>query len=642
MRGFGQVATVFLSYVREDEDRARALASHLESAGHSVWWDRRIKGGAQYSEEIEAALKSADKVVVLWSDGSVRSPWVRDEAAAGRDNGRLIPVMLDSAEPPLGFRQFQSIDFSGWRGRGRPRGLDELLGAIPADERPAVGSAPASVVRKPPRHLKSVALAGLLAIVPAAGGAIFFLYGSSPSVATVLVRPASADQASAAVARDLVTHLGDLDAASVSGFRLTSNKDQGARATFILEVGAKDGGGKASRDVTLLSGKDSSVVWTGHFEQSSDKSADLSSQVGVASALVIKCALEAGAARPRLDQDTVKLYLTGCSRLEDQFDETATHVTPYFEKVVERSPKFAAAWDKLLQSQAWRVFFEAESPVAPKLRRNLQRAQKLGIAAPGIYFAETSLRQSNDFAGRIDSLERGISKYPEDASLHSTLASALMSVGRQNDAVSEALAASELDPLSPATRSNYIYILGHSGRYEQAKQEIDRAERLWPGTTALGQIRFFLDLRYGDPRSALALARQGALRWGQGQVEAFLNARIEPTEANIDRAIAEAAKFNRQQPIYISGPAQALGAFGRTDDAIKVLLGYRTPQFAGYNSETFFRPALREVRRDPQFMQAMAQMGLAQYWQRSGKWPDFCFEPDLPYDCKEETNRYAP
>ena len=69
------MAAIFLSYVREDEARASALAQLLEVAGHKVWWDRYIKGGAQYSAAIEEALKSADKVVVLWSAKSVQTPF---------------------------------------------------------------------------------------------------------------------------------------------------------------------------------------------------------------------------------------------------------------------------------------------------------------------------------------------------------------------------------------------------------------------------------------------------------------------------------------------------------------------------------------------------------------------------------------
>jgi hypothetical protein len=36
-------------------------------------------------------------------------------------------------------------------------------------------------------------------------------------------------------------------------------------------------------------------------------------------------------------------------------------------------------------------------------------------------------------------------------------------------------------------------------------------------------------------------------------------------------------------------------------------------------------------------MIAVAQrLGLLNYWRLSGEWPDFCFQPDLPYDCKAE------
>src|SRR4051812_4841291 len=137
------MTSIFLSYVREDADKARVLAALLERAGHSVWWDRHIKGGAQYSAEIETALSAADKVVVLWSARSVGSAWVRDEAAAGRDSGRLIPVALDPTPPPLGFRQFQTIDLSAWKGRSAPANLEDLLDAVGGRGDPKVPTAPA-------------------------------------------------------------------------------------------------------------------------------------------------------------------------------------------------------------------------------------------------------------------------------------------------------------------------------------------------------------------------------------------------------------------------------------------------------------------------------------------------------------------
>ena len=121
---------IFLSYARDDVDAAKQLASCIGEAGHEVWWDRHLHGGSRFAEEIDRALKDAEVVVVLWSPASVGSAWVQDEAAEGRDSGRLVPVSLEGAKPPLGFRQFQTIDLGTWDGSGSPAALPDLLEAI--------------------------------------------------------------------------------------------------------------------------------------------------------------------------------------------------------------------------------------------------------------------------------------------------------------------------------------------------------------------------------------------------------------------------------------------------------------------------------------------------------------------------------
>lgn len=126
------MAQVFLSYSHQDEAVAKGLAEALGAAGHRVWRDRQIHGGSRFASEIDRALKDAEAVVVLWSDSSVQSAWVQDEAAEGRDSGRLIPVTLNGCKAPLGFRQFQAIDLGGWNGSGPFSRLTELLHAIGA------------------------------------------------------------------------------------------------------------------------------------------------------------------------------------------------------------------------------------------------------------------------------------------------------------------------------------------------------------------------------------------------------------------------------------------------------------------------------------------------------------------------------
>ncbi len=174
------MVSVFLSYDRDDLDSARPLAQALEEAGHSVWWDRHIKGGVQYSKEIDQALAAADAVLVLWSANAIESAWVRDEAEAGRDLGRLVPATLDGSRPPLGFRQYQTIDLTEWRRTGDPLALEPLLatlgGAGAAEGRPAPAQRQRKARRSPSSTRRGILVGGSAAAALAVAGGGVFLY----------------------------------------------------------------------------------------------------------------------------------------------------------------------------------------------------------------------------------------------------------------------------------------------------------------------------------------------------------------------------------------------------------------------------------------------------------------------------------
>ena len=109
---------LFISYARADRDEVERLAAALESAGFSVWWDADLEGGHHFSAEIARQLEAADAVVVIWSEASISSHWVLDEAMSGRDRGCLIPVRYDDTMPPLGFRQIQIIEMEDGEAEG--------------------------------------------------------------------------------------------------------------------------------------------------------------------------------------------------------------------------------------------------------------------------------------------------------------------------------------------------------------------------------------------------------------------------------------------------------------------------------------------------------------------------------------------
>jgi len=103
------------------------MAQLLESSGWSVWWDRRIPAGENWRSVLEQALATMRCMVVLWSEHSVRSEWVCEEASEGRRLNKLIPVLIERVRPPAGFREIQAADLVDWDGSRDFPAVRELI-----------------------------------------------------------------------------------------------------------------------------------------------------------------------------------------------------------------------------------------------------------------------------------------------------------------------------------------------------------------------------------------------------------------------------------------------------------------------------------------------------------------------------------
>jgi TolB-like protein/class 3 adenylate cyclase/Tfp pilus assembly protein PilF len=126
---------VFISYAREDQAVARKFTEALEREGLPVWWDVALRSGEAYDEAMEAALKSAKAVIVLWSKRSVESRWVRAEATHADRNKTLVPAMIEPCERPIMFELTQTAELSHWDGTPG----DRVWQAFLADVRRLVG-----------------------------------------------------------------------------------------------------------------------------------------------------------------------------------------------------------------------------------------------------------------------------------------------------------------------------------------------------------------------------------------------------------------------------------------------------------------------------------------------------------------------
>ena len=140
------MSDIFLSYASEDLPRVGPLIRALERHGWSVWWDRTILPGRTFDQVIEEALDAARCVVVVWSQHSVISDWVKTEAAEGARRRMLVPVLLDEVRIPLEFRRIQAARLLDWHDTGPHPEFDKVVRAV--EETLESGAAPA--IRPPP------------------------------------------------------------------------------------------------------------------------------------------------------------------------------------------------------------------------------------------------------------------------------------------------------------------------------------------------------------------------------------------------------------------------------------------------------------------------------------------------------------
>lgn len=179
------MADVFLSYAREDRARAEQVAHGLEAAGIDVFWDNEIPPGQTWADYIETKLTQCKALIVLWSEHSTKSQWVREEARLGRDKGVLIPVMVDGSTPPFGFGELQAANLSAWNGEPDNSNWRRFVDAVSNFTKAEPRAAPQAFASAPPR----AAAAPSVAPPPAAAkkGLPVWVWVVGAVVATVVV-----------------------------------------------------------------------------------------------------------------------------------------------------------------------------------------------------------------------------------------------------------------------------------------------------------------------------------------------------------------------------------------------------------------------------------------------------------------------
>ena len=464
-------------------------------------------------------------------------------------------------------------------------------------------------------------------------------------VPAVLVAAAPRDSGSQQLAKDLAAELGSLQAVYPASMRLLDHGADLEDAELILQVSRAADHSRTRASVRLTSSPSRIVLWSEDFEHPSRNPAYLAQQVAYTAAQVLRCASEGLTSEDPLSHEMLKTYLNACSAVSDAPAYDARPVARALTSVVTSAPRFVKGWAKLLQAET-AVFASpvliAGPDAAPTLKRHIFAALKVEPDLPEAQIAQFYLTEPTDFVERARIANEAVRRNPHDAGVRSLHALFLSSVGALEDAVREAREAVRLDPLSPALRDGLVAALGGAGDINGALAEVAEVERIWPGSTSAIEARYRLHLRYGDPKEALRLIQSRAVDMPVVPVHrAFLEARLNPSPQNVDRAVRLIRSVYQERPDAIYNYAQTLAQFGRTDELLNLLLNTHDPDALALSTETLFRPAFGQLHRDARMFQIAKRVGLLNYWLKSKEWPDYCYAADLPYDCKVEAAKVA-
>lgn len=132
----------FISYSSKDQDFADRLYADLQVRGVRCWFaPEDLKIGDRFRQRIDEAIRLHDKLLLILSEHSVESDWVREEVESclereGRERRIvLFPVQIDDAVMNTAKAWAASIrrqrhigDFSNWKTHDAyAKGLERLL-----------------------------------------------------------------------------------------------------------------------------------------------------------------------------------------------------------------------------------------------------------------------------------------------------------------------------------------------------------------------------------------------------------------------------------------------------------------------------------------------------------------------------------
>lgn len=672
------MSDVFLSYSREDQTTARRVAEALQREGLGVWWDQSLRSGEAYDKVTEAALRAAGAVVVLWSKTSVDSRWVRAEATTADRRGTLMPVMLEPCERPIMFELTHTADLSHWKGESNDPAwrsfLTDVRRFIENGRKP-----PASDTTQAPllavaavRGRRGLLIAVSVAAVLVGAGGLWFLQhrgdteAAAPSASAAAQAPVtlavlpfanlSPDPAqeyfSDGLTEEILNQLAQIPALRLTG-RTSSFSFKGKNEDLRV-IGEKLGvanllEGSVRRDdkqlritAQLIRADDGSHLWSKTYDRGLDNVFAMQDEIAkdVAQALSVKLDVttlnraQGGTTNVEAYDRYLrwrKLYLS-----EQRGIEAVRQQEQLLREAVALDPQFALAWDNLARlldritalSCMLNPAGCSTDTAVERLRTDAAQARKrVEALAPDSWMVQRHRAYSLWAAGKWPeaiAVAKGIlDKGPFTLEHAEPYGDLMFSVGRIEEVVALIERVKAIEPLVPYVSRDLQWDLTAVGRLPEAEVEYQRSKLLDGGHEGPDFAAFMRLLAREDADlPALRELHGKVLKQRQPNPPAYLR---ELGERLHDRAGMRAfvrRAYAVQPDPMIQYFADALGDPELALTAMRATWKGPSPIYSAYWG-LYLLPH-SGMRSLPGYKELMREVGLADYWQKTGDWGDIC------------------
>jgi serine/threonine protein kinase len=294
---------------------------------------------------------------------------------------------------------------------------------------------------------------------------------------------------------------------------------------------------------------------------------------------------------------------------------------------VRLDPQFALGWDSLALSLWNHAHYVGDTlpEQAEQLRTEaLQSWRRVAEVAPDSWIV--LCKRSDDLlrAEKWAEAEAVARRILESGSLSferaQPLINLLFATGRINETIELQAQVMALEPRALFVSRDQQYNLYAAGRFREVEAEYQRSRKLDGNHTSPDLLAFTRGLaRQSTDPQALRDLLEGAFIPGLGEWWDDFGAAI-PDRAAMLAVLRRAAETGEQSPPVL---ADALGDRDLALSALRSHLNATRHKFTG----AWYAPWLlvhSGARADPRFKELMREGGLADFWRKSGKWPDFC------------------